>query len=49
MLQLVKFWLSNNFSMKDMEELAYILEIQIYRDGYKKSLDSCQSIYIDKI
>ena len=31
-LQTVKIWLSNQFSMKDLDEATYILGIRIYRD-----------------
>ena len=31
-LQFVKIWLSNNFSMKDLVEETYILGIKIHRD-----------------
>ena len=32
MLTSVKVWLSKTFSMKDLGEAAYILEIRVYRD-----------------
>ena len=38
-LQSVKFWLSNNFSMKDLGEATYILGIKISRDRTKRFLD----------
>lgn len=31
-LQTVKTWLRNNFSMKDLGDVTYILGIEIYRD-----------------
>ena len=31
-LQSIKFWLSKNFSMKDLGEATCILRIKIYRD-----------------
>ena len=37
-LQAVKFWLSKNFSMKDLGEASYILGIKIYRDRFKRLL-----------
>ena len=37
-LQVVKFWLSKNFSMKDLGEASYILGIKIYRDRFKRLL-----------
>ena len=48
-LQSVKFWLSMNFSMKDLREETYILGINIYRDKSKRLLGHSQSIYIDKM
>ena len=45
----VKAWLSNNFSMKDLGEATYVLEIRIYRDRSKRLLGLSQSIYIDTI
>ena len=49
MLQSVKLWLSNKFSMKDLGESSYILEIKIYRDRSKRMLGLSQSKYIDLI
>ena len=37
-LQSIKIWLSNNFSMKDLREATYILGIKIYRDRFKRLL-----------
>ena len=48
-LQSVKIWLGNCFSMKDLGEAAYILGIKIYRDRSRKLLGLSQSTYIDKI
>ena len=48
-LQSVKIGLSKNFSMKDLREATYILEIKIYRDISKKFLGLSQSTYIDKM
>ena len=48
-LQIVKVWLSNQFSMKDLGEATYILGIRIYRDRSKGLLGLSQSTYIDKI
>ena len=48
-LQSVKFWLSKNFSMKDLGEETYILGIKIYRDRTKRLLGLSQSTYIDKM
>ena len=36
----VKNWLSSNFDMKDMGEVAYILGVKISRDQSKKSIIS---------
>ena len=48
-LQSVKIWLSNNFSMKDLVEATYILGIKIYRDRSNRLLGLSQSTYIDKM
>lgn len=32
LLQSTKVWLTSKFSMKDMGEASYVLEIQIYKD-----------------
>ena len=48
-LQSVKVWLSNKFSMKDLGEASYILGIKIYRDRSKRMLDLSQSRYIDLV
>ena len=48
-LQSVKIWSGNCFSMKDLGEAAYILGIKIYRDRSRKLLGLSQSTYIDKI
>ena len=37
-LQGIKVWLSSQFSMKDLGEASYILEMKIYRDRSKKLL-----------
>jgi hypothetical protein len=43
MLNSVKEYLNNNFSMKDMGEAAYILGIKIYRDRSRRLLVLSQS------
>ena len=48
-MQLVNTWLSKQFSMKDLGEASYILEIKIYRDRSKRILVLSQSRYIDLI
>ena len=48
-LQSVKIWLSNNFSMKDLREATYILGIKIYKDRSKRLLGLSQSTYIEKM
>ena len=35
-LQEIKVWLSSQFSMKDLGEASYILEMKIYKDISKK-------------
>ena len=49
MLQSVKTWLSNKFSMKNLDKASYILGIKIYRDRSKRMLGLSQSWYIDLI
>nr|GEW56939.1 hypothetical protein [Tanacetum cinerariifolium] len=49
MLQSVKTYLGKCFAMKDLEEVAYILGIKIYRDRSKRLIGLCQSAYIEKI
>ena len=44
-----KFWLSKNFSIKDLREATYILGIKIYRDITKRLLGLSQSTYIGKM
>ena len=48
-LQNVKLWLGNYFSMKYLCEAAYILGIKIYRDRSKRLIVLSQSTYIDKV
>jgi len=48
-MQSTKVWLSEQFSMKDLGEAAYILGIKIYRDRSKRLLGLSQSMYIDTI
>jgi hypothetical protein len=49
MLNSVKEYLNNNFSIKDMGEAAYVLGIKIYRDRYRRLLVLSQSTYLDKV
>jgi hypothetical protein len=49
MLNNVKEYLKNNFSMKDMGEAAYVLGIKIYRDTSRRLLALSQSTYLDKV
>ena len=48
-LQLVKIWLSMNFSIKDLREATYILRIRVNRDKSKRLLGLSQSTYIGKM
>ena len=48
-LQMVKIWLSDQFSMKDLVEATYILGIRIYIDRSRGLLGLSQSTYIDKV
>ncbi|GJS84618.1 zinc finger, CCHC-type containing protein [Tanacetum coccineum] len=45
----VKSYIGRCFAMKDLEEVAYILGIKIYRDRSKWLIGLCQSAYIEKI
>ncbi|GJR37730.1 retrotransposon protein, putative, ty1-copia subclass [Tanacetum coccineum] len=49
MLQEVKSWLCNCFSMKDLGEAAYILKIKIIHDRSKRLIALSQSVYLEKI
>jgi hypothetical protein len=49
MLNSVKEYLNNNFSMKDMGEDAYILGIKINRDRSRRLLVLSRSTYLDKV
>jgi Reverse transcriptase (RNA-dependent DNA polymerase) len=44
----VKSSLKKVFSMKDLDETAYILGIKIYRDGSQKLIGLSQGTYIEK-
>ena len=44
-----KRWLSQQFDMKDLGEVTYILGIRIFRDRKKRMLALSQGTYIDKI
>jgi hypothetical protein len=49
MLEVIKSSLRKSFSMKDLEEMTYILGIKIYRDRSKRLIRLSQDAYIDKI
>jgi hypothetical protein len=49
MMEAVKSSLIKSFSMKDLEKVAYILGIKIYRDRSKRLIGLNQDAYIDKI
>jgi hypothetical protein len=49
MLEVVKSSLRKSFSMKDLGEAAYILDIKIHRDISKRLIGLSQDAYIDKI
>ena len=49
MMQSVKAYLCKNFSMKDLGEASYILDIKLYRDREMKLIGLLQSSYVDKI
>nr|GEV83333.1 retrotransposon protein, putative, Ty1-copia subclass [Tanacetum cinerariifolium] len=48
-LQSVKNYLGKCFAMKDLGEVAFILEIKIYRDRSKRLIRLGQNAYMDKI
>jgi hypothetical protein len=48
-LNSVKEYSNNNFSMKDMGEAAYVLGIKIYTDRSRHLLALSQSTYLDKV
>src|SRR4051812_48819202 len=48
LLNSVKDYLNNSFSMKDLSEAAYILGIKIYRDRSRRLISLSQSTYLDK-
>src|SRR3954451_14254666 len=49
LLESIKSYLNNSFSMKDLGEAMYILGINIYRDRSRRLLGLSQSTYIDKV
>src|SRR3954454_6554294 len=49
LLNSVKEYLNNSFSMKDLGEAAYILGIKIYRDRSRRLISLSQSTYLDKV
>src|SRR3954468_21480165 len=49
LLKIVKEYLNNSFSMKDLIEAAYILGIKIYRDRSRRLISLSQSTYLDKV
>ncbi|KAK4411931.1 Retrovirus-related Pol polyprotein from transposon TNT 1-94 [Sesamum angolense] len=49
MLGEIKAWLSTQLFVKDMGEASYILGIKIYKDRFRKMLESTQSSYIEKV
>ncbi|GKE55159.1 retrotransposon protein, putative, ty1-copia subclass, partial [Tanacetum coccineum] len=48
-LQSVKDYIGKCFSMKDLGEAAFILEIKIYRDRSKRLIGLSRNAYMDKI
>ena len=49
LLNSIKGYLNNSFSMKDLGEAAYILGINIYRDRLRRLIGLSQSTYLDKV
>src|SRR4051812_25104942 len=48
-LDSIKGYLNKSFSMKDLDEAAYILGIKIYRDRSRRLIGLSQSTYLDKV
>nr|GEV29936.1 hypothetical protein [Tanacetum cinerariifolium] len=48
-LQEIKTYIGKCFSMKDLREAAFILEIKIYRDRSRRLIGLSQNAYLDKI
>ena len=48
-LNCIKGYLNKNFSMKDLDEAAYILGIKIYRDRSRRLIRLSQSTDLDRI
>ena len=48
-LTMVKRWLSKKFSIKDLEEVSYILGIKVYRDRPKRMFGLSKNLYIEKV
>ena len=48
-LDSIKGYLNKRFSMKDLDEAAYILGIKIYRDRSRRFIGLSQSTYLDKV
>jgi Reverse transcriptase (RNA-dependent DNA polymerase) len=49
MLYETKYFLLNNFEMKDLGEASYVIGIEIHRDRSRGILGLSQKIYIEKI
>ncbi|KAK6115898.1 hypothetical protein DH2020_008167 [Rehmannia glutinosa] len=49
MLTSAKYWLAQQFDMKDLGEASYVLGIRIFRDRKNKQIALSQASYIDKI
>jgi hypothetical protein len=49
MMEVVKSLLRKSFSMKDLGEVTYILDIKIYRDRSNRLIELSQDAYHDKI
>src|SRR3954463_9606368 len=44
-----KVWLSSQFDMKDMGEVAYVLRVKILRDRSRRTLGLSQETYLKKV
>ena len=49
LLHETKIFLSNNFEMKDMGEVSYVIWIEIFRNRSQGFLDLSQKAYINKV
>ena len=49
MLSIVKVWLANTFTMKDLGKASYILGIKLFQDQKRRIMGLSQAAYIEKV